>query len=76
MGYIDEFRKRVFAFIAKQNMTDSGFGRAALGDPNFVRDLRRGRSPGERTVLKVDKFMAPPKPQKKRPSVAQLFEGD
>jgi sulfate adenylyltransferase subunit 2 len=38
----------------------SAFGKQALGDPNFVFDLRRGRSPSTRTMDKVRAFMAGP----------------
>lgn len=39
-------------------MSETGFGKAALSDPCFVRDLRNGREPRSRVVKKVRDFMA------------------
>ena len=53
-----EFPERVEAFIKMWGYTDSEFGRRALGDPNFILELRRsGRSPTLRTVQKIEEFM-------------------
>jgi len=39
-------------------MMDSAFGRLAMGDPNFVSDLKRGgRSPTTRTIEKAERYM-------------------
>jgi len=34
------------------------FGRDVVGDPRFVLDLRNGRQPRERTVLRVCAYLA------------------
>jgi hypothetical protein len=46
-------------FANRWNYTDSDFGREAMGDPNFVQELRNpdGRSPTLRTVSKVKAWM-------------------
>ena len=48
--------------IVEKHLRESGtsparFGRAALGDPSFVFELRRGREPRPRTVKKVLAFL-------------------
>ncbi len=40
----------------------SVFGKQALGDPNFIFDLRKGRSPSTRTMEKVRHFMRAAEP--------------
>lgn len=53
-AFIDD----VSGFCTKHGFTDSAFGRAALGDPNFMREVRNGgRSPSLGTVAKVRRFM-------------------
>jgi len=51
----DEFREQVEAFIAASGVRPSEFGRQAVGDPSFVLNLRRGRSP---TLATADKVLA------------------
>ncbi len=36
----------------------SRFGRDAVGDPQFVADLRRGREPREATIKRVAEYLA------------------
>jgi sulfate adenylyltransferase subunit 2 len=43
--------------LSAKSMEASAFGKQALGDPNFVFDLRKGRSPSARTMDKVRSFM-------------------
>lgn len=45
------------AFLIRQKMAPSSFGRAALGEPSFVSTVRAGRMPGLQTLLKISKFM-------------------
>lgn len=45
-------------WCVRRDMTESRFGREALGDPNFVYQLRSGRSPTGRTVARVRQFMS------------------
>jgi hypothetical protein len=44
------FLAEIEDFLAHERVTASAFGRAAVGDPNLVRELRRGRAPGLRLV--------------------------
>ena len=43
--------------IRSHRMTSTRFGREAVGDPNFVRDLREGREPRSATVRRVTAFI-------------------
>jgi hypothetical protein len=52
------FLVEIEAFLHQARVSPSGFGRAALGDPNFVRDLRGGRAPSLRLVDRARAFMA------------------
>lgn len=52
------FLAEIETFLQRAGMSPSGFGRAALGDPNFVRDLRAGRAPSLRLVDRARAFMA------------------
>jgi len=50
--------KQIERFCARKRMMDSAFGRLAMGDPNFVSDLKRGgRSPTTRTIEKAERYM-------------------
>jgi hypothetical protein len=55
---VDVFLAEIEAFLQRARMSPSGFGRAAFGDPNFVRDLRGGRAPSLRLVDRARAFMA------------------
>jgi 2,4-dienoyl-CoA reductase-like NADH-dependent reductase (Old Yellow Enzyme family) len=48
----------VAAFLEQHNMPPVTFGRKALNDPHFVRDLRNGRRLWPDTEAKVRRFMA------------------
>lgn len=50
-------RSQVEAFLARTQMPPSQFGSKAVGDPNFVRNLRSGREPRFETSLRVVEFM-------------------
>ena len=54
----EQFRKRVEAFLEATGVKPTEFGRQAVGDPNFVLGLRRGRSPTLSTADKVLEFIA------------------
>lgn len=54
---VAEFLSRIERFIARKGLTESAFGKNALGDPNFVLELRRGRSPHLRTIERVERYM-------------------
>ena len=52
------FLTEIERHLVQKNMDASTFGKLALGDPNFIFDLRKGRSPSTRTIDKVRAFMA------------------
>lgn len=54
----DAFLAEIEAHLARGHVAPSGFGRAAVGDPNFVRDLRHGRAPSLRLVDRARAYMA------------------
>lgn len=45
--------ERVEKFLKSRRMPPTRFGRAAVGDPCFVLDLRDGREPRASTVRRV-----------------------
>jgi len=49
----EQFKSRVEAFLTSSRMKITEFGRESVGDPNFVANLRRGRSPTLGTADKV-----------------------
>ncbi len=51
--------------LADTGIDPTSFGKQALGDPSFVFDLRKGRSPSSRTMEKVRGWM-----QSQQPAVA------
>ena len=40
-----QFERRVAVFLRRSRLTPSEFGALAVGDPKFLGDVRRGRSP-------------------------------
>jgi sulfate adenylyltransferase subunit 2 len=52
------FLSEIEAFLARERVGPSAFGRAAVGDPNFVRELRGGRAPSLRLVDRTRAYMA------------------
>lgn len=65
MNAQQSFLAEVDAFLKRHEMSDSRFGKEALKDPNFVLELRGGRSPGINTVEEVRTFMLSYKVKKK-----------
>lgn len=53
----ESFLSEIDAFLKAKEMSESAFGKAVVGDPNFVSDLRAGRSPGLKTVGKVATYL-------------------
>jgi len=47
----------VESFLAASGMTPSAFGKAAVGDPLFVFELRQGREPRRETCAKVKTYI-------------------
>jgi hypothetical protein len=52
-----EFLAEIDRYLDAAKMSPSAFGRAVVGDPNFVTDLRAGRAPNLRLVAKVNDFI-------------------
>jgi sulfate adenylyltransferase subunit 2 len=51
------FLTEIEAFLAHSETDATALGKQALGDPSFVFDLRKGRSPSTRTIDKMRAFM-------------------
>jgi len=54
----DAFLCEIEDFLARERAAPGTFGRAAVGDPNFVRDLREGRAPSLCLVDRARAYMA------------------
>ena len=52
------FRSRVSAFLGRSSLSPTAFGKKALGDPNLMRQIGRGRSPSLRTADRILAFIA------------------
>jgi sulfate adenylyltransferase subunit 2 len=52
------FLTEIEGFLATNGVEPTVLGKQALGDPNFVFDLRKGRSPSTRTIDKVRTWIA------------------
>ena len=44
-------------FLRRTGMPETKFGRLAVRDPRLVVDLRNGREPRSRTIMRVEHFM-------------------
>ena len=64
------FLSEIEAFLAREHAAPSTFGRAAVGDPNFVRELREGRAPSLRLVDRARAYMT----ARRRSSATQTAE--
>lgn len=53
----DELLDRVEEFLAQTGMNATAFGKAALSDPTFVFDLRKGRECRRSVRQRVSAFM-------------------
>lgn len=49
--------RRIDLFLRETRMPQTKFGRLAINDPRFVRDIRNGRVPGARTEQRLEHFM-------------------
>jgi sulfate adenylyltransferase subunit 2 len=52
------FLSEIERFLESSGLEPTALGKQALGDPNFVFDLRKGRSPSTRTMDKVKTWIA------------------
>src|SRR5579871_3977225 len=57
------FLGEIEQFLARSATDPSTLGKNALGDPNFVFDLRNGRSPSTRTIDKVRSWISAQAPK-------------
>ncbi|GGN59063.1 hypothetical protein GCM10011349_39230 [Novosphingobium indicum] len=53
-----EILDQIEGYLARTGTKASMFGRVAVGDPRFVRDLRDGRRPRQKTKQRVICFLA------------------
>ncbi len=53
----DQFLSDINAFLDSTGLEPTSLGKQALGDPNFVFDLKKGRSPSSKTMDKVRDWM-------------------
>jgi sulfate adenylyltransferase subunit 2 len=53
----DQFLNEINGFLAESNYEPTLLGKQAMGDPNFVFDVRKGRAPSARTMDKVRDWM-------------------
>jgi hypothetical protein len=59
---------RVETYLRRTHVPPSRFGREAVGDPNFVSDLRRGRQPGGEVAERVLGFLHRAEKGSRRPA--------
>jgi hypothetical protein len=55
--YPESLLADIEAFLRESGMSAIFFGKAAVGDPNFVGDLRKGRKPHLDLVDRVDAYL-------------------
>ena len=48
---------RIERYLRRHSLSATRFGREAMGDPQFVQDLRRGREPRPETVARIAAFL-------------------
>jgi hypothetical protein len=53
----EQFKTQIEDFIQRVGITPTTFGRMALGDPNFISQLRNGRLCSLKTAEKICAFM-------------------
>ena len=54
----EQFNARLNAFLGQTGMSPTTLGMMAVGDPNLLRQIERGRSPSLRTADRILAFMA------------------
>lgn len=55
---LESFLADIESFCDRAGMSATAFGKAAVGDPNLVGDMKSGRMPGLRLIERVRKFIA------------------
>lgn len=51
------FQTEIENFLSRTGMAASAFGKAAVGDPSFVKEIREGRTPSLKTAERVIQFI-------------------
>ena len=54
---VEALTQRIEVYLKESGLTESDFGRAAINDPNLVRQLREGREPRRRTRERIAAFL-------------------
>jgi sulfate adenylyltransferase subunit 2 len=67
------FLTEIERYLAGASIDPTTLGKQALGDPSFVFDLRKGRSPSTRTINRVREWMRGPD---EKPPVEKSREGE
>lgn len=49
--------EQIEQYLERTQVAPTRFGRTVVGDPRFVRDLRAGRKPRQRTFERITAFM-------------------
>jgi len=57
MSMTKTFSDTVERYLRASGMSAKAFGEAAVSDPNFVRELRKGRSVGTKLIDRVIAYM-------------------
>ena len=50
--------ERIENHLRNNDISATTFGREAVGDPRFVLDLRKGRNPRRKTVMRLETYLA------------------
>ena len=50
--------ERIENHLKDNDISATTFGREAVGDPRFVLDLRNGRNPRRKTVMRLEAYLA------------------
>lgn len=50
--------ERIENHLRDNDISATTFGREAVGDPRFVLDLRKGRNPRRKTVLRLEAYLS------------------
>jgi hypothetical protein len=61
----------VEVYLKSGHLAPSRLGRAAVGDPRFVFDLRGGRVPGLRTESRIRQFLQTTTPETRQTSLPE-----
>lgn len=52
-----ELLERIESYLRERHVAATRFGRNALGDPRFVLELRKGRVPRPRTMVRLERYL-------------------